>query len=246
LNPDDLLLRETPFFRRFNYDGPLSLKRIDTQTAVDADCGFLGHLNPKAANSSIAAALGALSLSTKPPLDQATKRMIRRELRRPSTLSPEEVEAVPTMTSFVCIRNPYSRTLSAFLSKVVGKQQKHAPRRGHPVVARPEDFRSFAESLTRGALTDNFHWAPQHWFLLFPLEDYDHVMRFESLNTDFHALQQDIFGPGPCQLPAEDPGHATDATAQLGAFFDSASEQAVFDAYRLDFELLGYPRGVGL
>jgi hypothetical protein len=237
------LARRAPFFRLFSYEGQLSHHRINRQTVVDVQLGYFGHLNPKAANSSIAAALGALGAAASPPLNHRTKATIRRELRRPSTLSREEAEHVPTMTCFVCFRNPYSRTLSAFMSKAV---RQGASASGQRFSARPEDFRSFAESLTRGALTENYHWAPQTWFLLFPLDHYDHILRFESLSEDFHRLQQKIFGPGPCRLPPEDPRHATDANGHLKRFFDATSERAIFDAYRADFELLGYARGEGL
>jgi len=111
-------LRMTPFFRRFRYDGPLDLHRVNRQTIVDVKHGYLGHLNPKVANTSIAAALGALAAATEAPLQHQAKALIRRELRRPATLSRREVVVVPTWTSFVCVRNPYSRTLSAFGSKV--------------------------------------------------------------------------------------------------------------------------------
>jgi hypothetical protein len=108
------------------------------------------------------------------------------------------------------------------------------------------DFRGFVGRLSDGVLTENYHWAPQHWFLLFPLEQYDHVMRFETLKRDFHALQENIFGRGPYGLPPEDPRHATQATSRLKVYFDSQSERAVYEAYREDFELFGYGRGEGL
>jgi hypothetical protein len=242
-NIESAYLRTTPFYRRFEYDGPLDLHRVNRQTIVDVDHGYLGHLNPKAANTSIAAALGALSAAIEAPLQHRAKASIRRELRRPATLSRSEVMGVPGLTRFVCVRNPYSRTLSAFVSKVVRRGSDRSEGIQSAAIA---DFRAFAGHLSGGMLTENYHWAPQHWFLMFPLEDYDHVMRFETLHGDFHALQENIFGQGPCGLPPEDPRHATNATDRLKAYFDSQSERAVYAAFREDFELFGYERGEGL
>ena len=100
-------IQATPFYRSHPYSGPVSLASLDSRVAIDFELGFLYNRVLKAANTTIIATLASLKGETKDnPKDV---------FRKPSDLDEGETQQVSSLFKFAFVRNPYSRTLSAYL-----------------------------------------------------------------------------------------------------------------------------------
>ena len=218
-----------PFYRRYPFNSKMSLRSADSRGCVDLDLGFFYSRVPKAANSTVVSTLA--SLKTESPLDPKEAKLL---FTRPSDLTASEVEDFNDLFKFTVVRDPYIRTLSAFLDKVERKQEAGR----HKGIKR--DFRGFLKWLDGGKLHSNAHWAPQSSLLLLPFEDFDFVGRVEGFPADLQSILGYING-----TPAKNDitsifTHSTSAVDKLARYYDAETCELVARIYRRDFELFGY------
>jgi len=142
---------------------------------------------------------------------------------------------------FVVIRNPYTRVLSAFLDKLRDGRFKAA---FGEFDLSPAGFRAFVFWLKAGGLDKNEHWDLQTKLMMLPLEKYERVIRFESLQPDmigFLRRRNIKAGDGIlATLYPSDLAKKTAADRKIADYYTDELKEAVFDLYREDFERLGY------
>lgn len=224
-----LTLPYTPFYRQYPYRNGVSINSADSRGCVDTELGFFCNRIPKAANSTVITNLAKFKLG-RDILSKHAKKLFR----HPSQLSAEEVAALNTLFQFTVVRNPYTRTLSAYLEKVELRFAK-----GRKVES---SFSEFLNSLINGKLYSNAHWAPQNSLLLLPLEEFDFIGKVETLEEDMAYIRGRILKTDEASEPIKSfRPHATGANEKLKHYYDESSIEIVRNLFREDFELFGYP-----
>lgn len=110
------------------------------------------------------------------------------------TFKPSLGEAIKSDYKFVILRCPFRRLASVFLDKFVSKER--AAWNYHTLRKREIDlddftFSDFVHSLkSPSILGSDFHWKPQHFFLLY--EDYTHYFALEQFSGATRVLKQQI------------------------------------------------------
>lgn len=217
----------TPFYRHYPYNGGISINSADARGCVDSRLGFFCNRIPKAANSTIVENLARLSFGEEVPSKLAKKRFTL-----PSQLSRQDVKNIQSMFCFAVVRNPYTRTLSAYLDKV----ERRALRKG-----RESSFKGFLRELDDGALYSNAHWAPQSSLLLLPAGDFEFFGKVENLNEDLAFIKSRILGEQYQAEPMKSvTGNATGAAKKLAHYYDEQCVQLVQSMFERDFQLFGY------
>jgi Sulfotransferase family len=240
-------ISRSPFFRLHRYAGPLSYKSVDAYSAVDPQLRIFFHRIPKSANSSVVASITQLRQGKSLPSGQDFKREVRQMLVRPSALSEAEAANAADLFKFVFVRDPYSRALSAYLSKVKGpwkidRQIREDIYSTSALDSGPPSFEEFCRFLRAGGLYRNHHWWPQVDFLLFPVDRYDLIGRVESIDADFKRLAKHVLGNATFDMLEEDPAHRTGATELTSQYYTPELYDLIHDVYKSDFEAFGYPR----
>jgi hypothetical protein len=216
----------TPFYRRYpRARGGVSVSSADARGCVDMAGGYFYNRIPKAANSTVVVSLARLSGR------ELTSREAKRQCRTPSQLRGREVEALDGLFRFSVVRNPFTRTLSAYLDKI----ERRATRRGEE-----SSYNAFLDSLANGALYENAHWAPQCTLLLLPFEAFDFIGRVESLEEDLSHILARLGSKQPAAQITAETGNATGAAAKLREYYDDGAVARVRALYREDFERFGY------
>ncbi len=137
-------------------------------------------------------------------------------------------------------RNPYSRTLSAFLQKF--RRPKYRERYGAFDLTR-EGFLAFTHWMADGGLDANPHWDLQTR-RLFPVDWYDHLFRMETLNGELqdYLTARGVHVP-PGALVREPPSrrrHHVLADERVAQFYTAESARIVATLFEADFTILGY------
>lgn len=146
--------------------------------------------------------------------------------------------------TFSFVRNPFTRVLSAYLDKIVGKpgttnriQQQMGidPSRYIPT------FEEFVDVVYNQSIQDmNPHWTPQTSLLGIDKVRYDFLGRFEYFEDSIMQLitkaelrvPEGAFGLGK--------DHATSADTRLQDNYTPKAIERVQEVYSKDFECLGY------
>ena len=223
----------TPFYRHYPYSGGLAIDSADARGCVDTQLGFFYNRIPKAANSTIVTTLARLRFNQEIPSKQAKKIFLT-----PSLLYTDEVENFDRLFRFVIARNPFTRTLSAYLDKV----ERHAIRDG-----KKSTFKNFLYQLDAGKLHSDGHWVPQSDLLLIPVEQFDFIGRVESLQADLSKIKNRLLNTQSEEPVKSFLTNATkeqrfvgNASSKLGTYYDAECVQLVRKLYRIDFELFDY------
>jgi len=211
------------------------------RVAVSPQHRFLYNRLPKNANSTITRSLvdGAAALSGTPADGPA-----KRHFQRPSRMSGAEVAALGDYFKFVFVRDPYSRTLSAYLDKIVNRRKqsrsvlKWAEKHG---IDAPS-FADFCAYLDDGGLYDDNHWAPQTAGLVLPLAAFDFIGRFETLDRDLKTVHDQLFPRGLATTPRDGPA-ATGSDTLIDTHYTPVAKTLIRRLFNADFEALGYPDG---
>ncbi|SFQ99823.1 Sulfotransferase family protein [Poseidonocella sedimentorum] len=228
-----------PYYRRWPYTGEIWLTEVDLRGAWSRELNFFYARLPKVANSTI---LGSL-------VDGARARGIGKDLKpkqffaRPSAARAADVERIAKEAfKFAFVRDPFARTLSAYLDKVV--KTRAAARRARRWFARngiaAPDFAAFCRYLDDGGLHDDPHWAPQTQVLPMPLDALDFLGRMERLDEDIAVVHNRIFGESPASLQRRGP-KPTGSSNRLAEHYTEDALAIVRRLYAADFEKLGYP-----
>lgn len=239
-------IASSPFYKAFPYQGNIPLSIANRMTVVDDDLKIFFHRIPKCANSSLTASIAQIKFAKEFGSDHRTKNAIKRILPTPADMTRSSVADLDNYYKFTVVRNPYSRVLSAYLSKVVGKYQKnkshHLPntlRSGDT----PPDFVEFCKYLDTYGPYENHHWYPQSDYLLFPVSRYDFIAKLENINQDFATILKKISnGYQDYKFVEEDPSHKTSADEKMKAHYNRQAYDIVFNIYKDDFENFGYDR----
>lgn len=215
-----------PFYKKYPFNGHSSIKSSDDRGCVDLELGFFCNRVPKAANSTIVTNLVELKLGQKVGSKQSKK-----IFRTPATLSKQELEQFDKLFKFAVVRDPFSRTLSAYLDKIDRKFNQN----GTQIT-----FKDFLYSLKAGKLHSNLHWTPQTSLFLIPFEEFDFIGRFENLNEDLGQIISRINGQASNQDFEQQGPPSTNASDKLLKYYDDECIQLMQELFAKDFELLGY------
>jgi len=235
------------FYQRYSpFAKPLSLgvHKADNRAVVDMKNGFLFNRLPKVANTSI---VGNLYQHMAEEMGISLREVASRHKaghQCPSDLSWEEVDRIKNAFKFLFVRNPYTRTLSAYLSKIAKSEQKRqdysgkAPRLFKKYSKNPS-FVDFCRFLDNGGSYDNKHWAPQTSLMVLPPEGFDFIGKLENMKEDFRFVTQKIpMLNGKTLL--ERLGYNTRASKRLEEFYDPYCYDVISRLYKEDFETFKY------
>lgn len=217
----------TPFYRRYPYKGGISINSADDRGCVDMELGFFYNRIPKAANSTVVTNLALLRFGREIP-----SRTAKKMFRTPSALQADEVSRFSSLFTFTVVRNPYTRTLSAYLDKV----ERRALRDN-----KESSFRDFLYSLQKGKLYSNAHWAPQSALLLLSDDQLDFIGKVESIDTDLSFIKEKLQGKDPEKPFKSFLNNSTGASRKIASYYDTETAHLVRTLYREDFDTFGYP-----
>lgn len=216
----------TPFYQRYPYHNGISINSADARGCICKRLGFFCNRIPKAANSTIVENLALWSYNQEIP-----SKMAKKQFTRPSQLTRNEVNQLKKMYCFAIVRNPFTRTLSAYLDKVERRASKNNKKL---------TFICFLKQLANGQLYSNAHWAPQHSLLLLPLDDFNFIGKVESLEDDLkHVRAQILNKKSKAELKAFNT-NATGARKKLDVYYDNHAIGLVIELFKKDFELFSY------
>ena len=168
---------------------------------------------------------------------------------------------------FTFVRNPFSRILSAYLSKIARPLSGYKYDSNRPNVVPPKaeiislytgkdisestdfsieiDFQTFVEIICE---QDSFdmdpHWKPQFDLLMADKIEYSYIGRFENISKDITELMSHINISN--YKAAGYSKNRTDSQSQLEKFYTSDIVQLVADKYQIDFERYGYSWDIDL
>jgi len=248
LSLEERRIAASPFYTRHPYRGVMDLRDVDLRCVVIPEHKVLYHRIPKNGNSSLVSTM--LNIFEGGDLAERIedKRYSKKVVKNVSELTREETMRLGEFTKFLIARNPYDRTLSAYLSKVVKRYPKLKPQ--HPLKtlqrpdggnATPPDFETFCGYLAKDGLYADHHWMPQHGYLVLPIGDYDFVARLESIDTDFPKIIARI---APWReektLVREDAPHRTSAASKRSQFYSEKTYEIIGELFAKDFETFGY------
>ena len=158
----------------------------------------------------------------------------------------------PEYFRFGFVRNPYSRLVSAWMSKLAWENDGYEDVReavreafDYPTVdgrrVGTVSFRDSVELLLDPSTASLFdpHWHRQVDVLMVDVTELDFVGRFENFATDFSTVLERLGAPPHVSELATT---VTDATTPipLSAAYDSDLASRVHDHYLADFERYGY------
>ncbi len=246
----------TPFYKRYPFQSKASIQSADARGCVDFELGFFCNRIPKAANSTVVSSLATLKMGREVGSKEA-----KRLFSNPSELTPATLEQFQSLYKFLFVRNPYSRTLSAYLDKVHRKKQGT---RGLEAIEKVDqnaarrNFLDFLKKLQNGSLFSNAHWAPQTSILLIPYSEFDFTGRVETLDEDLGQVLQRFSG---CSLSTNETvvereraeensssvekinpifSNATGAGSKQAFYYEEESIEIVKQLYHKDFETFRY------
>lgn len=225
LNP--LTLPRRPFYRRYPFRSAASIRSANDRGMVDFESGFFYNRVPKAANSTVVTQLTRIRFGQDVPSKQA-----KRLFQTPGHLAKEDIDRFDTLFKFTVVRNPFLRTLSAYLDKIERRAMRHGAR---------SSFRGFVDRLEEDEryLYSNAHWAPQHALMLMPIDAFDFIGKVETLDADLGYIQSRIW-PDIAESITSMKANATNAAGKLERYYESDLIERVRTMYRLDFEAFDY------
>ena len=146
---------------------------------------------------------------------------------------------------FSFVRSPFTRTLSAYLDKIV-RNQNHKRSILMALGRDPDDvgqFVSFKEfvraiSTLQPYQMDN-HWRPQADQLFLPRIRYDFIGRFEHMGEDLGEILTKIAGRRLAAVD-RDVSYRTNAATEITEYYDDEIADLVRTVYAKDFQSFGY------
>lgn len=242
--PNDLYQRYSP--ARVNYHINLSIKH-----------DFMYFETPKAGCSTIKGRLHKLEIGDNRFVTLGKN--IHDKLASPF-LSPYQVKHDEfrkilnnrAFLKFTFVRNPFTRTLSAYLDKIVRNEpQKQSITRtmglGPDETTREISFEDFLRAVDSQSDKEmDPHWAIQSHHLMLDLIDYNFIGRLENFENDWNIAVRMVYPKQNRENPPSDiqTHHKTDASKNLTEYYSAAAIDLVRKIYADDFEQLGYSREI--
>ncbi|WP_188310299.1 sulfotransferase family protein [Arenimonas fontis] len=208
----------------------------------------------KVANSSIKNALYTIELEPvkRPPPSPFDKRLS--PLLSPFQLPPDLLDEVLNSGRyfrFAFVRNPYSRTLSCYLDRILNPTakprahlQRILARKGRPT----EDisFETFVRAICeQPSAEQNSHWRVQTDDILWGDMEFDFIGKFERLWEDMAVVSTRIWGEVLPPMAASEVNKSpkvTNAGSKLRQYYTPELADLVYERFRSDFDTFGYDR----
>lgn len=237
------------FSERFNpllatLDGRVQRHRVNPRILVSEAQRFVFYRIPKAGHSTV----GHSVLHHDPSVSDAERAALEAAGEKIGVyLHPRQIGVRRSRAAwrhyflFTFVRNPFHRTLSAYLDKIV---RDRPPAEKNLGAARTEEgtaigFAEFLERLEAGALYHGPHWAPQVALLPRDRSRLDFVGRLERIDNDLPALLQRLFSVHDVEVRNWDV-HRTGSGTQLERYYDAAAVDRVRALFHEDFAAFGY------
>ena len=216
---------------------------------------------PKSGSTTIKSILQDLEALTmgKSPLSQESSVIHNKKnspLLSPSNIGVEKFSEMlddKNVFKFGFVRNPYTRLLSAFLSKMKWKEGVQRKMIVDILNLKKEEEISFTQFIQAIDSQNPFrmdpHWRPQVHQLFYNLIDYDFIGRFEHFNEDLERVLHRITASSPQSeqttqiinhLTIERKGKNTGASSRLRAFYNKDLQKLVNSKYKEDFLRFNY------
>jgi dermatan 4-sulfotransferase 1 len=241
--PDDRMnffYRLLPLYR--NIDERLKTKWIVSHIALSKKNGYCYFRLPKCANSTLIRSLAhydprmGYDVNSDPNGNKA-KKMLNAKIDA-LLLTPKAV--YENYFSFTFVRDPYARTLSAYLDKIVLDNPRFLSIRKKVEAYGDQSFHSFISFLENGGVYENIHFASQRALLPIKPDHLHFIGRVESLETDLEFVINRIYGEGVYHSAQTSRNAANNSRDLLNQYYDESLRKRVHAIYRRDFEELGY------
>ena len=170
--------------------------------------------------------------------------------RKLTELSVFELRRVRSVYAFTIFRNPYTRCLSAFLSK---RQKWEAGSEKYKDVDgfeenSPEGFAAFVRFLEKGGLYHDKHFWPQVELLMCPPDYFARIGQLENLESELNSICRYAGVEVPAASISNQPheadqayeGKVTGANAKVRQYYSDALYDRVYRLYEQDFHIGGY------
>lgn len=154
---------------------------------------------------------------------------------------------------FSFVRNPYTRVLSAFLSKINWKKSAYREKITQILNASPNSdisFKQFVNFISEQSVFEmDPHWRPQVNQLFFNLVTYDFIGFFENFEEELQkalsyiALNKNNQNNLSKQKNKiiEFKGRKTNATKKIKEYYDFETKSLIYNTYKDDFVDFEYP-----
>lgn len=193
----------------------------------------------KNANSTAMIALQSLEIGEFSSVKSAGAKRSALSLGKSTPSIPNDIREYDWL---LIVRDPYSRTLSAFLQKF--QMPAFREKYGNFDLTR-EGFADFLLWLKNGGLERNYHWNLQCKHMIFPISNYTKVIRFENFNDEFfrfiNAINPAVSSDVWKSLSERGSWHATKSVEKLEHYYSKDSRKIVSELFRQDFLALDYP-----
>ncbi len=145
---------------------------------------------------------------------------------------------------FTFVRNPYTRVLSSYKSKIAGSDSPgYEPVRQFILSAsadRKLSFEGFLGYLESGGLFSDPHWLPQISMLPVKPDNIDFIGHIESIEEDLSVVINKIFGQGTYKGAAVRTAGRTESSSIADGYYNKETADRVLALYRKDFDNFGY------
>lgn len=158
-----------------------------------------------------------------------------------SEVSTSRLEHLRHFDWLVIVRDPYTRTLSAFLEKF--PKEEWQERYGKFEISKDGFYRFLVWLKEDGGLKRNGHWDLQSNQMFLPVNSYTTVIRFEKFEEDFYDLVSRLdpsFDRLIWRKFTEFRARPTESAKKLDHFYEKKSRRIVSELFQKDFDQLGY------
>lgn len=149
---------------------------------------------------------------------------------------------------FAFVRNPYSRLLSCYLDRIIGRSNTR-PRRmfnkaaGNSPGARVE-FPDFIRVICKQkSFAMNDHWRDQYSTLLSGNVTFDYIGKFENMRNDLERVFKTVIPDSDLYervARQNDSPQVTSAQTSVQKYYTDELAELVADRYHMDFSEYGY------
>lgn len=210
--------------------------------------GYCFFRIPKSANSTITRTLAYYDDSIDYAVDgDPATNVAKKKFGNLLSTGAWRAEGLRKYFLFTFVRNPYSRLLSAYLSKIVhGSKPIWQNKRAELAVFSGKEgipsFATFVDYLEKGGLYADPHWCPQVNLIPVPVSMLSFVGKVETIDEDIPRLVDKLFGEGKFQEIKTREAGRRGASNQLAEYYTDDIKERVYALYKSDFETFQYPK----
>ena len=242
---DPRLVKRLKKFYGDQFAGFAPIPHIDNSLHVSVDHGYVYCDIPKAGCTTIKKTL--IESVEGQEVDYNVHDRTRNPLQRPSAVL-NDIRDLEKYFKFTFVRNPYTRTLSAYLDKILGNrpEKRSIVKALGMAIDDYKDidisFKRFLETLaSMEGRRMNEHFRPQALQSCCSVISYDYIGKFENFEADLISLLQKLgrrdASAGMIKSVVH---HKTNASVLFEQFYDLETRKLVKKIYAEDFALFGY------